>query len=177
MDDLDFKNRQIIVDHQLSLNEKKQLAISTTKTKSSNRKIPMTIEVYRHLNNILSYRNAKNERMIDGKCGFIEVTSRGNPVSQRTWHHRIKDIQDAFNRSNPDCQIVLSAHVLRHTFCSRMASKKMNPKILQYLVGHSDISMTLNVYTHVEEKNVEREVRAMANEQDNSELPIYAALL
>lgn len=39
-------------------------------------------------------------------------------------------------------------HVLRHTFCTRMSERGMNPKTLQYLMGHADITVTLNVYTH-----------------------------
>lgn len=40
-------------------------------------------------------------------------------------------------------------HVCRHTYCSNMARARMNPKTLQYLMGHSDISVTMNVYTHL----------------------------
>lgn len=40
-------------------------------------------------------------------------------------------------------------HVCRHTFCSNMAKSGMNPKTLQYLMGHSDIGVTLNTYTHL----------------------------
>ena len=40
-------------------------------------------------------------------------------------------------------------HVCRHTYCSNMAKAGMNPKVLQYLMGHSDISVTLNTYTHL----------------------------
>lgn len=40
-------------------------------------------------------------------------------------------------------------HVCRHIFCSNMAKSGMNPKSLQYIMGHSDISVTLNTYTHV----------------------------
>ena len=43
----------------------------------------------------------------------------------------------------------ITPHVRRHTYCSNMARKGMNPKTLQYLMGHSDISVTLNVYTHL----------------------------
>lgn len=39
-------------------------------------------------------------------------------------------------------------HVCRHTYCSNMAKSGMNPKTLQYLMGHSDISVTMNTYTH-----------------------------
>ena len=43
----------------------------------------------------------------------------------------------------------VTPHVCRHIYCSNMAKSGMNPKTLQYLMGHSDISVTLNVYTHV----------------------------
>ena len=40
-------------------------------------------------------------------------------------------------------------HICRHTYCSNMAKSGMNPKTLQYLMGHSDIGVTLNTYTHL----------------------------
>ncbi len=43
----------------------------------------------------------------------------------------------------------LSPHICRHTYCTNMARAGMNPKTLQYLMGHSDISITMNVYTHL----------------------------
>ena len=39
-------------------------------------------------------------------------------------------------------------HTLRHTFCTNMANAGMNPKALQYLMGHANITMTLNYYAH-----------------------------
>ena len=43
----------------------------------------------------------------------------------------------------------ITLHVCRHTYCSNMAKSRMDPKTLQYLMGHSDISVTMNVYTHI----------------------------
>ena len=43
----------------------------------------------------------------------------------------------------------ITPHVCRHTYCSNQAKAGMNPKTLQYLMGHSDISVTMNVYTHL----------------------------
>ncbi len=42
----------------------------------------------------------------------------------------------------------ISPHICRHTYCTNMARSGMNPKTLQYLMGHSDVGVTLNVYTH-----------------------------
>ena len=54
-------------------------------------------------------------------------------------------------------------HVCRHTFCSNMAKSGMNPKTLQYIMGHSDISLTLNTYTHVKFEDAEEEMKKVAN--------------
>lgn len=43
----------------------------------------------------------------------------------------------------------ITPHVCRHTYCSNQARAGMNPKTLQYLMGHSDIGVTMNTYTHL----------------------------
>ena len=42
----------------------------------------------------------------------------------------------------------ITPHVFRHTFCTNMANAGMDTKSLQYLMGHSDAGVTMNVYTH-----------------------------
>lgn len=54
-------------------------------------------------------------------------------------------------------------HVCRHTFCSNMAKSGMNPKTLQYIMGHSDIPVTLNTYTHVNYEDAEKEMKRIEN--------------
>lgn len=53
-------------------------------------------------------------------------------------------------------------HVCRHTYCSNQARAGMNPKTLQYLMGHSDIGVTLNTYTHIKYDDAKDEVLKMA---------------
>lgn len=55
----------------------------------------------------------------------------------------------------------ITPHVCRHTYCSNMAKSGMNPKTLQYLMGHSDISVTMNVYTHIGFNDAEEELKRM----------------
>lgn len=52
----------------------------------------------------------------------------------------------------------ITPYVCRHTYCSNMANSGMNLKALQYLTGHSDISVTLNTYTHVNLEDAREEV-------------------
>ena len=53
---------------------------------------------------------------------------------------------------------VITPHVCRHTYCSNMAKSGMNPKALQYLMGHAEISVTLNTYTHVNLEDAREEI-------------------
>lgn len=59
----------------------------------------------------------------------------------------------------------ITPHVCRHTYCSNMAKSGMNPKVLQYLMGHSDISVTLNTYTHLKLDDAIEEVEKLAKKQ------------
>ena len=55
----------------------------------------------------------------------------------------------------------ITPHICRHTYCSNMAKSGMNPKTLQYLMGHSDIGVTLNTYTHLGLEDAEDELKHM----------------
>ena len=56
----------------------------------------------------------------------------------------------------------ITLHVCRHTYCSNMAKSGMNPKTLQYLMGHSDIGVTLNTYTHLGLEDAQDELERIA---------------
>lgn len=43
----------------------------------------------------------------------------------------------------------ITPHVYRHTFCTNMVNAGMDVKVLQYIMGHSEIDVTLNIYTHM----------------------------
>ena len=53
----------------------------------------------------------------------------------------------------------IAPHVCRHTYCSNMVKSGINPKTLQYLMGHSYISVTMNVYTHISFDDAEEELK------------------
>ena len=56
---------------------------------------------------------------------------------------------------------IITPHVCRHTYCSNQAKAGMNPKTLQYLMGHSDIGVTLNAYTHLRVEDSAEELHRM----------------
>ena len=55
----------------------------------------------------------------------------------------------------------ITPHVCRHTYCSIQAKAGMNPKTLQYLMGHSEIGVTLNTYTHLGLEDAAEELKRM----------------
>ncbi len=55
----------------------------------------------------------------------------------------------------------ISNHILRHTGCTRMAESGMDPKVLQTIMGHSDITVTMRIYKHVDQERIEKEMRKM----------------
>ena len=61
----------------------------------------------------------------------------------------------------------VTPHVCRHTFCSNMAKSGMNPKTLQYIMGHSDIGITLNTYTHLGFEDAAEELQELSKKNQD----------
>lgn len=55
----------------------------------------------------------------------------------------------------------IAPYIFRHTYCSEMEKTGMNPRTLQYLMGHSEISVTLNVYTHLGFDDAKEEIERL----------------
>ena len=85
----------------------------------------------------------------------------GMPLVAMHWQHRFNHMVGGYNDIYRVQMPNITPHVCRHTYCSNMAKSGMNPKTLQYLMGHSDISVTMNVYTHIEFDDAEEELKRM----------------
>ena len=56
----------------------------------------------------------------------------------------------------------ISAHILRHTGCTGMAGRGMDVKVLQYIMGHANIAVTMEIYNHITEyARIEKEILKM----------------
>ena len=136
--------------------------VETTKTDAGTRVLPITEDVAQMFQAIIEDRNApKVEKSIDGYSGFLFCDDNGMPLVAMHWQHRFNHMVGRYN----DIYLVqmpnITPHVCRHTYCSNMAKSGMNPKTLQYLMGHSDISVTMNVYTHIGFDDAEEELKRM----------------
>ena len=127
-----------------------QYVIESTKTKAGTRKIPITNEVAECFRKIIENREPPRvEKFIDGYSGFLFFDRNGMPLVALHWEHRFKHMLNRYNEIYRKKLPVITPHVCRHTYCSMQAKAGMNPKTLQYLMGHSDIGVTMNVYTHL----------------------------
>lgn len=155
--DLDFDRRCIHVRRQLSRTANQPYFISSPKTKSGVRTIPMTDTVYMALKRVLKNRaSPKVEMLVDGCTGFIFLDKAGKPKVAM----HLENFMRGLRRKHPwalggDFPKV-TPHVLRHTFCTNMQQAGIDIKSLQYLMGHSNASVTLNVYTHTDYNVVKR---------------------
>lgn len=157
--DIDFENRKIKVDHQLQRKRDMEYIIEDTKTPSGVRYVPMTDEVKECFQRIIENRKMpKTEPMIDGKCGFLYLDKNNMPMVALHWEKYFQHICEKYNSIYKVPLPKITPHVCRHTFCSNMAKSGMNPKTLQYIMGHSDIGVTLNTYTHVGYEDAQKEM-------------------
>lgn len=157
--DVDMENKKIIVDHQLQRTRDMRYVIDDTKTACGSREIPMTEAVYECFGSILqSRRRPKVEPIIDGRSGFIFIDKNDMPTVSMHWEKYFQRILKKYNKTHKVQMPKVTPHVCRHTFCSNMAKSGMNPKTLQYIMGHSDIGVTLNTYTHVRYEDAKNEM-------------------
>lgn len=155
--DLDFENRRIFVEKQLLKEKGGVYHVEKTKTESGVRYIPMSDEVCQSLKNILARRQKpKKEMLIDGYAGFLLLDKNGNPKVGLHLDHHMQWTMKKYRRTQQIPLPTITPHVLRHTFCTNMANAGMDLKSLQYLMGHSDAGVTMNVYTHASYDHAEK---------------------
>lgn len=158
--DVDLEKREITVDHQLLRDRKVGYYISDTKTADGMRKVPMTDAVCACFRRMIANRPVlKVEPIIDGKCGFFFVGRDRMPLTGVQWAWIFGFIWKKYAKSMTIQTPKVTPHVCRHTFCTNMAKSGMNPKALQYIMGHSNIAVTLNTYTHVGFADAQREFK------------------
>ena len=158
--DIDFQNHCIRVNHQLQRKRNMEYIIEETKTESGKRLVPMTEQVEACFKTIIDgRRKIKVEPMIEGKSGFLYLDKNNMPMVALHWEKYFQHIREKYNSIYKIQMPVITPHVARHTFCSNMAKSGMNPKTLQKIMGHSDIGVTLNTYTHVDFNDIQNEMK------------------
>lgn len=176
-EDIDLDKRLISVNHNLvdyqDRDIKKQVRkIQTTKTRAGVRMIPMIDEVYEAFITEFELQSAIGfcEEEIDGYSGFIFTTTDQKLMSRSAVNnalHRIVRIHNEEEEKKAKAEgrepiliPQLSAHHLRHTFCTRFCENETNLKVIQSIMGHSDITTTMDIYA---DATPEKKQEIMAN--------------
>ncbi len=159
---LDFKNRQINVDHQLLRDTDIGYYVETPKTKNGIRQIPMSREVYQALKRVLKNRGNAAPFSVEGYKNFLFLKNDGMPKVSANYDSMLKGLVKKYNKQNKEQLPNITPHILRHTFCTRLANAGMNPKALQYIMGHANITMTLNYYAHATYDSAKAEMERLA---------------
>ena len=174
-EDVLWKENIISINHNLIYrlqdNGKVEFHITTPKTRKGIRVIPMFQNVRRELQNeyLRQQEDGFCQDVVDGYCGFIWQNRFGNVLSPHCVNRAIARIVDDYNQcerrialvENRDAVILphFSVHQLRHTFCTRLCERERDLKLIQEIMGHADISTTMDVYN---ESNTDRKKASFA---------------
>lgn len=159
--DIDLKERTFSVNKQLQYTSGKAY-IEKTKTFAGTRELPMSDEVYEAFKRVISGRKKpKVEQMIDGYAGFLFLDSREKPMLSYQWEKKFQHSVQKYNKTYKNELPKITPHICRHTYCTNMAKSGISIKNLQYLMGHSDIATTMNVYTHLGLEDVKEEMEQL----------------
>lgn len=161
-EDLDFENRMISVNHTVSERpDTKGICrkrIETPKTDAGTRVIPMIQEVFDAF--LQEYEIQKClgfcKEEIDGYSGFVFSTSTctvygagavNNAIHKAVKQYNTKE-EAAAKKEHREPELLpdFSAHHLRHTFCTRLCENETNLKVIMDIMGHADISTTMDIY-------------------------------
>lgn len=164
-DDIDLANREVTIDHQLvykNYGDGYKFHLKEPKTDAGVRTIPMTSTVKKAFLKQREYQmmiGIDRTVEVEGRKGFIFTTKNGTPIMPNALNNVLYNIVNAYNREELKAaqkqrrkEILMpsiSAHTLRHTGCTRMAESGFDPKVLQYIMGHSNIAVTMEVYNHI----------------------------
>ena len=116
----------------------------TPKTKTSKRDIPLTEDVLHYLEAQKRYWNFNIETF--GR--YLFCNEKGEPLSRDRLQAEINRI--VLRAKNDGIELGhITPHIFRHTFATRAIEAGMQPQILKTILGHSSLSMTMDLYSHV----------------------------
>lgn len=160
-ENVDFEERKIYVKNSLCRVEDEQpdekgrrhsrYEVLEPKTKKSIRTIPMLDEVYDALmmQKIRQMQDKEQYKDIYMDCGFVFADRMGNYLPQRTFMEKYHNFLQKYHITD------IRFHDLRHTFATLLIEADVSMKVVQELLGHSTITTSMDIYTHISDKKKE----------------------
>lgn len=182
--DINWKKEELYVRTTLKQRrDRREFYLDLPKTGSSARTIPLLPEMLRVLREEQNRRKAEKReagvfwRPLPGMEQLVFLQKDGTPVSGQLVRQQLGRLVDEMNgqlssaarrkseqnsrRGEPEPMPHLTPHVLRHTFATRAIERGIPPKVVQELLGHSSITMTLDLYTHVLPQTKAEEIKKL----------------
>lgn len=183
-DDIDMEKRVISINHSLTYYQraddsfKCEFRVSQPKTEAGIRLIPMMQPVYDVLK--AEYERQEEEGFcvenVDGMTNFVFTNRFGGPHNPAAVNRAIKRIVDTHNseeevlakkqKREPIMIPRFSCHIFRHTFASRFCENETNIKVIQEVMGHADVSTTMNIYAEVNQEVTRTSIENLAKNMD-----------
>ena len=138
-EDIDFKAKTIHVRHNAVLSESETTVNDFLKTEAGRRDLPLSEELEKWLTAQKKHTHSK----------YVLAMQNHKPLTKSSYRSSWRLIE----RELPETH--LTAHILRHTYITRLFEAGLDIKEIQYLAGHSTMDMTLKVYTHYDRKSRE----------------------
>ena len=185
--DVDLEKRILDVNHNLVLIKaikdgpktiQEHLAISLPKTKAGIRQVPLMFPVIEALMDEYEWAKLKGFKSdtVDGYTDFIFTKRNGNLYTSVRLDLALKNIVRDYNKQEEAVAEIenrepfylphISNHMLRHTFCTRLVERDVNPKVIQTIMGHASINITMDIYAEVSQAKQFEEIDRLADELD-----------
>ena len=182
--DIDVEKRFVDVNHGIVRVKaikgvsKEHLAVSLPKTKAGIRQVPLMQPVIQAFMDEYKWARAKRfaSETIDGYTDFIFTKRNGSVYTSNRLDKALDDIVKAYNKQEealaeheerePLLLPHISNHMLRHTFCTRLCERDVNVKVIQTIMGHASIKITLDIYAEVSKEKQLEEINKLADELD-----------
>jgi len=181
-EDIDVEQRIINVNHSIvnisaiKGGRKAHLAVSLPKTEAGIRTVPIIDPVIEAIKKEFIYAESRGfpSVEIDGYTDFVFTNQGGNVYTSSRLDKALKDIVKSYNEQEemiaeiedrePFLLPHISNHMLRHTFCTRLCERDVNIKVIQMVMGHASIKITMDIYAEVSKEKQISEINRMSDE-------------
>lgn len=153
--DIDFQNRIIHIRRNVTHDSNNsRFIIGELKTSSGQRDIPMTKTAYEVLMELKKQKEKRKQKVISFEfADHVFLNRNGKLLPNSNYDRYLARLCEKAGIEK------ISMHTLRHTFATRCIESGMKPKTLQKILGHANITMTMDLYVHVTEDEKEKEMK------------------
>lgn len=167
LDKMEISIERTLIYQKLDGDEQKTFHFDPPKTRSSRRKVPINRQCEIALKKQYIQSNIVKNRLyakpINGFSDLLFTTKYATPINSQIYIDAIQRIVDEVNLMKDDVEQMdsFSGHTFRHTFATRCFEARIQPKTVQKYLGHATLQMTMDLYTHVLEKQSQEDIEKL----------------